>query len=72
MKTTPWFDAATQNPVRVGVYEVQATERPVRYAHWDGFIWSMMSSKATSALCFAGLRSEFMYDPGSKWRGLLK
>ena len=70
MKKTPWFDAATQNPVHVGVYEVKAPHVG-RYSKWDGKHWLFCTSWIDGADRETE-QSGAMYGQKAKWRGLCK
>ena len=69
MKTTPWFNAVTQNPVRVGVYEVDVGGTYKRWSYWDGRKWCYSNILKKNAVSTYS-RSNWMYSIGSKWRGL--
>jgi hypothetical protein len=69
MKTTPWFEAGKENPVRVGVYQVSYCNG-TRYKEWNGARWGWSCYTPHSA----ELESEFKYAAQNcfQWRGLLK
>jgi hypothetical protein len=69
MKTTPWFEAGKENPVRVGVYQVHMICGE-RYKHWDGKEWWWNASNP-----FDAKRAPKHLDANQdnfQWRGLLK
>jgi hypothetical protein len=69
MKTTPWFEAGKENPVRVGVYEVE-TVFGKRYKYWGGTRWSWGARNPFDAQR-APKHIDSMQDQFT-WRGLLK
>ena len=69
MKTTPWFMAGKQNPVRVGAYETYGG----MFKYWDGKRWGYFSEtpkKATEDL--EGEGGQWASQVAFLWRGLLK
>jgi hypothetical protein len=69
MKTTPWFEAGKQNPVRAGSYRTRGDW----FKYWDGKHWGSYEQSAEQAE-----KRNYCSDYGSAiqsgfyWRGLLK
>ena len=77
-KYTPWFDAITEGPAHVGVYEVKHVMfiRVNNWSYWDGMHWHLLEDTAERAAFHAEtrLRSAIMHskDYKPRWRGLTK
>ena len=68
MKTTPWFEAGEQNPVRDGVYEVKNEILGGSFKYWDGCRWGCYSDIPEVAKNLMNDGHQFCF----RWRGLLK
>jgi hypothetical protein len=69
MKTTPWFGADKENPVRVGVYQVSLCDGS-RYKHWNGTLWGWAARTPDDAEIEQA--SKYATQESFQWRGLLK
>jgi hypothetical protein len=66
MKTTPWFKAGKENPVRDGAYEIH----DAIFKYWDGRRWGYYAESPERAREKAG--GKLADQNGFQWRGLLK
>ena len=69
MKTTPWFVAGKQNPVRVGAYECGDGS----YKYWNGDLWGFYEKNPKRAeQSKVTKKDSASFQRNFQWRGLLK
>jgi hypothetical protein len=68
MKTTPWFLAGKQNPVRAGSYRTRGDW----FKYWDGKHWGLYEHSAKQAEKSKYCSDGHPIQAGFYWRGILK